>query len=525
MQFQVVLAAETMGYVRARTVFVQLLSLVASVGHVLSEPLDTAKVCQYMQCTDDGSRLTLQFNNTLWKALNRQSNVAFDLTSWNWAELDSVVEENRTFEIIFNGLEIPLIDISQGHESVTILNLDDNQITTVEPEAFMNFKNMVTLSLRGNMITVVNELVYQPNSLQHLDLSNNWITDIKGLKTFTLSRLTHLNLSYNRLESVRTELSKLEALETLDLSHNSIRKGDRPIILPQALRRLLLHHNELTEWPFESLPYTLTDLSLSFNRLELTKDAPDIRKLDLSSNRLASFCGDCFPLLEELDLSSNYFEEFPKFGKLTGATIRKVSFNRMPNLRTLDKSAFEDTEHLQELEISFCPRLATIASHTFTGLKELERLDLSYNALQQVPEDMINWKAIKQGVDLQGNPINCNCSMQWLVDKVIPAMHSHRELHKLFPELRCAQPAMYKDYLVAYLTVHDNLLCLKYREMNLPGMELVVQSMKEQRQMQIVRAQKIILACLIVGIIFMSLCLAYVKLQQPRHIVRPLYYS
>uniref|UniRef100_A0A182Y0Q5 LRRCT domain-containing protein n=1 Tax=Anopheles stephensi TaxID=30069 RepID=A0A182Y0Q5_ANOST len=473
-----------MGYVRARTVFVQLLSLVASVGHVLSEPLDTAKVCQYMQCTDDGSRLSLQFNNTLWKALNRQSNVAFDLTSWNWAELDSVVEENRTFEIIFNGLEIPLIDISQGHESVTILNLDDNQITTVEPEAFMNFKNLVTLSL---------QLVYQPNSLQHLDLSNNWITDIKGLKTFALSRLTHLNLSYNRLESVRTELSKLEALETLDLSHNSIRKGDRPIILPQALRRLLLHHNELTEWPFESLPYTLTDLSLSFNRLELTKDAPDIRKLDLSSNRLASFCGDCFPLLEELDLSSNYFEEFPKFGKLMGATVRKVSFNRMPNLRTLDKSAFEDTGN--------------------------------YNALQQVPEDMINWKAIKQGVDLQGNPINCNCSMQWLVDKVIPAMHSHRELHKLFPELRCAQPAMYKDYLVAYLTVHDNLLCLKYREMNLPGMELVVQSMKEQRQMQIVRAQKIILACLIVGIIFMSLCLAYVKLQQPRHIVRPLYYS
>lgn len=115
--------------------------------------------------------------------------------------------------------------------------------------------------------------------------------------------------------------------------------------------------------------------------------------------------------------------------------------------------------------------------------------------------------------------------MQWLVDKVIPAMHSHRELHKLFAELRCAQPPMYRDYRIVYLTVHDNMLCRMYREMDLPGMELVIQSMKEHQQTQIVKAQQIILASLIVGIILISLYLAYLKLQQPRHSVRPLYFG
>uniref|UniRef100_A0A182SA49 LRRCT domain-containing protein n=1 Tax=Anopheles maculatus TaxID=74869 RepID=A0A182SA49_9DIPT len=423
-----------------------------------------------MQCTvreENDAIVTLQFNDTMWKTHNEQLNTAFDFSSWNWTELDSLVEENRTFEVIFNGLEIPHIDICQGHANVTVLNLEYNQITTVEQEAFANFQNLLSLSLRGNMITAVRDFVYYPNKLQHLDLSNNLVKDIKGLKTFTLSQLTHLNLSYNHIDSVRTELSKLEALDTLDLSYNSIKKGDKPIILPKSLRRLLLHHNKLTTWPFESLPDTLTDLSLSFNQIDVTKDAPSVRILDLSSNRLASFCNNCFPLLEELDLSSNYFENFPKFSTAMG-TLRKVSFNRMPNLRSINKSAFEDAEHLQELEISLCPRLSTIESNTFTGLKELQRLDLSYNVLQQVPEDMINWKQIEQGVDLQGNPINCNCSMQWLVNKVIPAMHSHPELHKLFPELRCAKPPMYKDYLVVHLTVHDNLLCREYREMDLP---------------------------------------------------------
>uniref|UniRef100_A0A182WGK9 LRRCT domain-containing protein n=1 Tax=Anopheles minimus TaxID=112268 RepID=A0A182WGK9_9DIPT len=500
------------------------LSTVASVVHVSGELLNTAKVCQYMQCEEDGSKLTLKFVETRWKEFNEQLNTAFDLNSWSWSELDSVVQENQTLEVVFNGLETPHIDILQGHGSVTVLNLDYNQIANVENEAFANFKTLMTLSLRGNMITAVHDFVYNPNILQHLDLSNNWIKDTRGFKTFTLSHLTHLNLSHNRIESVRTELSKLEALEMLDLSHNAIKKGEKPIILSKNLQQVLLHNNELTTWPFESVPETLTALSLAFNQINFTKEATNVRKLDLSNNRLDSFCSECFPSLEELDLSGNYFEAFPRFGNQT-SFLRKISFNRMPNLQSIERSAFQGfTEHLQELEISFCPQLSTIEIHAFADLKKLKRLDLSYNALQQVPESMVNWKQIEQGVDLQGNPINCNCSMQWLVDRVIPAMHSQRELHKLFPKLRCAQPAIYKDYLIVHLTVHDNLMCRKYREMDLPGMETVLQSMKEHRQAQVVRAQKMILAFLIVGIIFMSCYLAYLKLNNPRHRVRPLYY-
>ncbi|XP_053661743.1 leucine-rich repeat-containing protein 15-like [Anopheles marshallii] len=510
-----------------RVWFVVHLSLtVPSVVHMFGELLDTAKVCLYMQCTKEGSKLTLLFNETMWKAFTPQPNSAFDFSSFNWSELDSLVQENQTFEVVFNRLVIPHIDKLQGHESVTTLNLENNCISTIEVEAFENFINLITLSLRGNMITQVHDFVDYPNNLQHLDLSNNSIKDIVRLKTFTLPHLRHLNLSHNRIESIRTELSKLEALETLDLSHNAIKRGEKPIVLPPNVRQLLLQHNELTTWPFESVPETLTELSLRFNQIDqIARQTTNVRSLDLSSNRLAIFPGEYFPLLEELDLSSNYFEEFPRFGNQT-KSIGKISFNRMPNLRSIGRSTFAAiADNLQELEISFCPRLATIEPNTFIDLKALNRLDLSYNALQQVPENMAHWQQIEHGVDLQGNPINCNCSMQWLADRVIPAMHSRPELHKLFPMLRCAQPPMYQNYLIVHLTVHDNLMCRKYREMDLPGMETVVQAMKEHRQMQVVWAQKIILSCLIVGIILMGCYLAYLKHKYPRHRIRPLYYK
>uniref|UniRef100_A0A182MPE7 LRRCT domain-containing protein n=1 Tax=Anopheles culicifacies TaxID=139723 RepID=A0A182MPE7_9DIPT len=477
------------------------LSTVATEVHESGELLNTAEVCQYMQCVEDGSKLSLKFNETMWKQFSEQLNTTFDLNTWNWSKLDDLVQENRTFEVVFNGLETLHVHILQGHGSVTTLNLDNNQIAMVENEAFANFKALMTLSLRGNMITVVNDFVYNPNMLQHLDLASNRINDIKGLKTYTLSHLTYLNLSHNLIKSIGTELSKLEALETLDLSRNAIKRREKPIILPKNLQQLLLHNNELTTWPFETVPETLTDLSLGFNQINLTKEATNVRRLDLSYNRLASFCGECFPSLEELDLSGNYLEALPRFGNQP-TRLRKISFNRMPNLQSIERSTFQGvTEQLHELEISFCPQLTTIEFHAFADLKELKRLDLSYNALQQVPENMVNWNQIEQGVNLQGNPINCACSMQWLVDRVIPAMHSKRELHKLFPNLRCAQPAIYKDHLIVHLTVHDNLMCRKYQEMDLPGMETVVQLMKEHRQMQFVRAQQIILAALICGII------------------------
>ncbi|XP_049278369.1 leucine-rich repeat neuronal protein 1-like [Anopheles funestus] len=491
----------------------------------VSVVVNTANVCQYMQCTEDDTKLTLQFNVTMWEAFSEQPNAAFNIGSWNWSTLDPLVQKNRTSEVVFNGFDFPHIDSLQGHQSVTALNLDNNQITTVEEEAFANFKNLVSLSLRRNMITIVRDYVDSPNMLQYLDLSYNWIEDIKGLRTFMLPHLTYLNLSHNRIASVQSELSKLKALDILDLSHNAIKKDGKPFILPKNLSQLLLSHNELTTWPFAYVPETLTVLSLSFNQIDFTQEATSVRSLDLSSNRLASFCSECFPAVEELDLSGNYFEAFPQFSNRT-STVRKISFNRMPNLRIIKRSDFtEIEEHLHELEVSFCPRLSTIESNAFIDLKELKRLDLSFNVLQQVPENMINWNRLEHGVDLQGNPINCNCSMQWLVDRVIPAMHARRELHKLFPKLRCAQPPMYKDYLIVHLTLHENLLCRKYREMDLPGMETVVQSMKEHRQMQVVRAQKIILVFLIIGIVALSCYLAYLKLTIPRHTVRPLYYQ
>uniref|UniRef100_A0A182NBT1 LRRCT domain-containing protein n=1 Tax=Anopheles dirus TaxID=7168 RepID=A0A182NBT1_9DIPT len=495
----------------------------------------TAVICrQYMQCTkaleDSVSTLVLRFNQTMWneyrstrRAFDKEE---FDFTGWSWTELDEISLEHELIEVIFNGLEIPRIDALEGHGSVTSLNLDGNQIATIEVEAFGHFTSVTRLSLRNNMLTAINyALFYFPNRLEHLDLSGNAIRDINGFNDLKWPQLRYLNLSHNHIETVRNQLFKLVALETLDLSHNAIKSGERPIILPSAVRRLLLDHNELTAWPFDSVPNELTDLSLRFNSINSTKQASGVQRLSLSSNRLESFCSYCFPALEELDLSGNYFDHIPRLSNATDVwPVKKLAFNRMPHLRAIGKDAFDGAANLKEIEISFCPRLSHIDSNAFTDLLQLQRLDLSYNGLEQLSEDMANWGKIKHGVDLQGNPINCNCSMQWLVDDVIPAWHAHRALHHLFEKLRCARPPAYRDYLLVYLTVHDNLLCRQYREMNLPGMEHVAQLMKEQRELETTRMQKMILTGLIVAIIITSAYLVYLKCRTPRYNVRPLYF-
>uniref|UniRef100_A0A182QP22 LRRCT domain-containing protein n=1 Tax=Anopheles farauti TaxID=69004 RepID=A0A182QP22_9DIPT len=491
----------------------------------------TAKIChQYMQCAKNQemgvSKVTLRFNRTMWDEY--RAGKEFDFPTWSWSELDEISREYDLLGVIFNGLEIPRLDVLDGHGSVTSLNLDGNQIATMETEAFAHFVNLSSLSLRNNMLTAVNEaLFYFPNQLMQLNLSGNSIRETNGFKGLTWSRLQHLNLSHNQIESVRNQLSKLEALVTLDLSCNAIKNGERPIILPRSVQRLHIDHNNLTAWPFDSVPDALVELSLSFNNIDhTTKLAPSVRRLDLSSNRLASFCSYCFPALEAIDLSSNYFDHFPLLSNSTGVwSVRQIAFNRMPHLRSIEKVAFDGAANLKDLQISFCPRLSSIESNAFTELLQLQRLDLSYNGLQQFPRDMANWKTIKHGVNLQGNPINCNCTMQWLLDDVIPAMHTHRELHHLFENLRCARPPAFREQPLAFLTVHDNMLCRQYREMDLPGMEYVAQLMKDQHDLETIRIQQMILAGLIVAIIITGAYLAHLKCSQPKYTVRPLYYQ
>jgi hypothetical protein len=61
------------------------------------------------------------------------------------------------------------------------------------------------------------------------------------------------------------------------------------------------------------------------------------------------------------------------------------------------------------------------------------QLDLSYNALSSLDERMTRWESL-EAADLQGNPWDCVCSLQWLLDKVV--RHLYNTSQELLYELR-----------------------------------------------------------------------------------------
>jgi len=51
------------------------------------------------------------------------------------------------------------------------------------------------------------------------------------------------------------------------------------------------------------------------------------------------------------------------------------------------------------------------------------QLDLSYNALSFLDEDLTHWESL-ESANLQGNPWDCTCRLQWVLDKVLPLIYN-----------------------------------------------------------------------------------------------------
>lgn len=53
-------------------------------------------------------------------------------------------------------------------------------------------------------------------------------------------------------------------------------------------------------------------------------------------------------------------------------------------------------------------------------------MDLSNNKLENLSPNIImaDGVKLKYGVDLQGNPFKCNCSLQWMLNDLVPWIYS-----------------------------------------------------------------------------------------------------
>lgn len=254
------------------------------------------------------------------------------------------------------------------------LLLHNNKLRSrsIDPAAFHGLKKLHTLHMYNNQLERVPRGL--PRRAKTLMLLHNFISEIGRNDLILLYTLTELNLSYNRLTSLklhREAFRKLRLLETLDLSGNGLHM--LPLGLPRSLQVLRVKDNQLSSVPEGALTsmLKLREINLSNNQLKLNSiyqgawlELSALESLDLSSNQLSHIPPDLPESLEYLYLQSNRISNVPitafegtpnikgiflRSNRLSVGSVKESSFSHLINLQVLDIGP-SSTERLKERE-------------------------------------------------------------------------------------------------------------------------------------------------------------------------------
>ncbi|XP_050678826.1 leucine-rich repeat neuronal protein 3-like [Leptidea sinapis] len=314
-----------------------------------------------------------------------------------------------------------------------------------------------------------------PNTVYHLDLSNNNISSVKSSNLLVSQSLNTLILSRNRISKIWPESLQLPNLKRLDLSDNQLRHIDNETFkymknldslnlaknLFKSFSQLSFHHlsglsevildyNDLgasleDKNMFDRSGYGLTSkikyLSISGINLNVVKDnffvdAYDIRKLVISRNNITAIFELPFTL-EYLDLSDNPITEI--FGedlsdlpglkqlKLNNLLISEVPDFAFASLRSIVSLELERNKNLTQFsELAFGQDVLEDADDF-----SLEVLSLRGSRLRTLSEKFeIPFGQLRR-LDLQGNFWNCDCNLKWIKELRFDLDYEH---------LRCYTP-------------------------------------------------------------------------------------
>ena len=198
-------------------------------------------------------------------------------------------------------------------DSAQELDLHGLDLKTV-PDLPAKLQSLRSLNLSDNRLTELPEDLWQLVGLKHLDLGKNRLTALDPA-IGCLARLEHLDASENRLTSLPPELAKCVRVRRLDLYGNRLTDISLVGALP-ALVELDVSRNRLAYLPRFESARLLTALDASYNRIASLTPWCDslgqLRRLDLSGNRLEQVAGLASLPLEHLYLDDNLLVEPPR---------------------------------------------------------------------------------------------------------------------------------------------------------------------------------------------------------------------
>ncbi|CAH8853641.1 unnamed protein product [Trichobilharzia szidati] len=323
-------------------------------------------------------------------------------------------------------------------------NIDDKTESTQFPKDMNRLVNLKTLKMSSCELKVIPKIIFQLTSLTKLDLSDNWTTELPamignlvelryllikrmGLNTFPIqiincSKLHTINAYGNEITSLPDEFSRLHKLKALHLDYRHFVKG---LIKPRKSSKIkMVSFTEFTDEatlnttttnsttisevdnPRKSIEESSTSIaeridsllrsgqmksyhipSVIFKLRRLQVLHLDRCQLNFLPENLAQMKGIC-----ELHLSKNYFREIPCGLFTLGNTLEylDLSYNQLDEVNgsvVLPNNFGSKFIVLKTLKLSSM-NLTSIGNGVLCGMTKLKLLDLSYNKISQIPEDI-----------------------------------------------------------------------------------------------------------------------------------------
>lgn len=257
--------------------------------------------------------------------------------------------------------------------NLTNLELNQNRLQKIECGVFSPFQLKRSRSQLIETLNIFDEDKRPLRKLRYLDLSDNEISRIEPNAFSGLSRLNFLTLSLNELTEIRRRtFNGLAAIIELWLNANKIETIENGAFDLPSLNFLHLDENKLkrlSDAVFDGLP-KLQMLSSSHNELENIGRSlyhlENIHAIKLNENRI-----------QDIDLN-----EFSKLGRLNRLELDRSGFT-FATTRRENRDSYNNTE-LQYLDISDNDLFDATELNQLKIFPFLKHLDLSGNSYKNL---------------------------------------------------------------------------------------------------------------------------------------------
>ncbi|KAK8393681.1 hypothetical protein O3P69_006777 [Scylla paramamosain] len=289
----------------------------------------------------------------------------------------------------------------RGLVGLSLLHLINNSLIELHPHTFRHSSNLKEVFLADNHLQVIPTALENLSFIKVLDVSRNEIASFQPFMFGGLSNLETLNVSYNKMNGISEgALAGLVSLEVLDLRDNQLRT--------------------VSEGSFKGIPHVKT-LTLMRNELSdingVFAGLEHLRMLDLSHNNIKMFDYAFIPRqLQTLDLSHNRIEQLGNFFKVHNVLTLEVLDASHNAIRKLTEVSLPNTIRRVVLHHN---NISRVLPNTFGDKAGVHDIDLRVNVIQRLNPKSISVRGTvghptNARVLLAGNPLVCDCEMEWL---------------------------------------------------------------------------------------------------------------